>query len=305
MEEQDGQNPIQKETVLARDAMLDSIAKQVADERQSEQDEPEDMEPEENNEGVDNESEEDDEPEELVELKVDGEVVQKTQAEIDELGGQAEVQKSLTADRRLQQAAQERQQLAQQRDELNRQRAQFQQLQNRQKESEYNTDEAYKEYAEAVYSGDEDQLIAAMKKLPNNQHQQMPDVRAEVQRELAAANRQQSIDVGKRNFAEQYSDIANDPTLYGIANQNTVAIMRDRPELSPQEVIMEAGRMTQEWRDSLFEEPKQSEELAERTQAKRNKVKLPTAKARNQSNTGYKAKTQDEIFAEMKANRSR
>ena len=87
-----------EEPELARDSIADDIAARVAKQRKEENVQEEELEEEEEVEEVE------DTP---VDLKVDGEIVKVTQQEVDNAGGVAEMQKSLTADKRLQQVAEE------------------------------------------------------------------------------------------------------------------------------------------------------------------------------------------------------
>jgi len=296
------------EPVLARDEASDDIAKRYREKRNLETTEK-------------FEDEEDDkleEEEEVINLKVDGEIVQKTQAEIDSMGGVAETQKSLTADRRLQQIAEERQKIELERSELQLAQQQLQKhqtslaKQNKAPDvSNVDIDKAYVDYADAVYSGDTEQLIAATKKLQSiNVRQETKidttaEIDAAVKRTINETNRNTSINLGKKAFADQYSNIANNPELYNFANQKTITIMNANPTWTPEEIIMEAGKQTQEWIDSIAGTNHVDSTLEQRNEQKRKKVSLSSAKAKKLADDGYKPKTQEEIFADFKKSRAR
>ena len=300
---------------LQRDVVADEIAEKVKAEREVE----------EVVETIEEEPEEEPEikPETNVELKVDGEVVIKTQEEVDAAGGVAEIQKSLTADKRLQQASEERQRINAEREQLRLDQEQLlvkqQELakidQQEQKET-LNTDieEALRAQAEATYSGDVDELVKANRKLYELQHpvQQVApqptldkaDIDAAVKQQLESAARSASIDEGKAAFAAEYAEISSNPELYAQANQRTIELSKQHPDWSPRQIIMEAGSQTKSWLENLVGKTQETV-LEKQVENKRNKARLPTAQARKAGVAEYKPKTQAEIFAEQKAARSK
>lgn len=52
---------------------------------------------------------------------------------------------------------------------------------------------------------------------------------------------QKDVTRGNQQFAEQYPEIMADPDLFTLADQKTVEIMREKPYLTPSQVLMEAG----------------------------------------------------------------
>ena len=69
--------------------------------------------------------------------------------------------------------------------------------------------------------------------------------------EIAAENNQRALVTGLAEFKKTYPGIANDPKLFALADRETTAIAEENPDWTPEQVMMEAGKKTQEWLDSI------------------------------------------------------
>lgn len=61
----------------------------------------------------------------------------------------------------------------------------------------------------------------------------------------------QSLVAGLTKFQTEYPEIAKDPKLERIADSMTDAIATEHPEWTPEQVMLEAGRQTTEWVNSI------------------------------------------------------
>lgn len=72
-----------------------------------------------------------------------------------------------------------------------------------------------------------------------------------VRSELKEEDTRKDLTNGLKQFETQYPAINSDPALFAVADSKTDAISKEHPEWSPSQVMLEAGRQTQEWVDSL------------------------------------------------------
>lgn len=68
---------------------------------------------------------------------------------------------------------------------------------------------------------------------------------------LAVDAHNRSLQTGLTKFQQEYSEIAKDPKLERMADGMTDTIAAEHPEWSPEQVMLEAGRQTREWVESL------------------------------------------------------
>lgn len=72
---------------------------------------------------------------------------------------------------------------------------------------------------------------------------------------LKAESHAQSLVAGLTKFQSEYPEIANDPKLERVADGMTDAIATEHPEWSPEQVMLEAGKQTREWLETLGAKP--------------------------------------------------
>ena len=290
----------EEEQVLGRDLVLEEIAnKHKANRGQEielEVEEPEEEELEEPAEEFSG----------LVDLKVDGEIIQKTAEEVEAAGGINAYQMTLAADKRFKEAAAEKATLATMRADLQRKEQELLQQQTEIKEPVKLSEEKVDELFANIYSGDEEKakesFMSVMSGLQNQPQHQAPQVvnKQEIVNETVYKLDQ---DRGVEQFTKEYHHLDSDPKLRDMVNEATIRIKKATPNKKPSVIIIEAAKEIDSWVNSFS--PDTENLLEEQVVKKKSLNPIKTAKTRMKQDVGYKPKTQAEIFADQKANRSR
>jgi len=243
----------------------------------------------------------DNEEPEMVELKVDGQIILKPASEVAAKGGVTAYQMTLAADKRFKEAAAEKEDLARQRAELNRQRQELESVKMRPAPEPEISDDAINDFITNVYSGDEEKAKSSFKAVVSRLKQkeaQVIDPEAAVQEAMFKIEKRKAAN----DFAKNYSHLNEDPNLRNMVNQATIRIMGQDPNMPPSEVIVQAAEEIEQW---LGTYRPQQDPMYEQVNRKKSIQSIKTAKARVPTESGYTPKTQAEIFAEVKASRSR
>jgi len=274
----------------------------------------------------------------MVDLKVDGEVIQRSQKEVDDAGGVANLQKKLSGEARLKKAAQERTEL----DLLKRRNNEFaEELKLREenlkiRETQIQTrevapppepakpveisDEDAQAMADGIFSGDEEKVKLAFKSAVSKVITQQPapqivpqpvvvDVDAAVQEGLKKERYAHSIEEGRIAFAEKYGHLKADKNLYDMTNTATIRLKEEHPDWTPKQVILEAAKEVDDWVNSMKgvsnDDPPADDTLTRRRDTKRRTVRnVAAANTKSQAAPGYKPKTQQQIFDQYRRHRS-
>lgn len=124
---------------------------------------------------------------------------------------------------------------------------------------------------------------------------------------LKAESHAQSLVAGLTKFQAEYPEIANDPKLERVADGMTDAIATEHPEWGPEQVMLEAGKQTREWLESLGAKPADpvppKPNLADvRRDRKEGLRPLPAQRSQRQQATKQEAapETPQSIVAEMR-----
>ena len=254
-------------------------------------------------------------------LKVDGE---EQEMDLDKI--RATAQKNLAADKRLAQAAERERQLQQVEQNLRQQAVALQQHMAQARSSQGDnskppTSGASDDVAqlaakakEAIFSGDEDSLQEALVGLASAGRQQptqsavTPEdidrrARQAAQQAMAESTRMQTLSTAASRFKDEYSDIANDPQLWRMADEYTAEIAEANPELEPYQVMKQAGEQVRAWRDGIVGQT--STGLSDRTQRKRNSMgAVPGAnRAATLGKDDPPPKTRRDVIGDMKRQR--
>ncbi len=290
VEETTQETPVVEES-LDRDQVMDELAKKRRDELESEVEglEEVDEQLEEEVDTVEEELQED--PDETIDINVNGRIIKKTKAEVEASGGVVALQKTLAADQMFQQVASERRELEQLKAELEAQKTTIPDLSN---------DEAVDSFIESVYSGDEAKAKTAFKNAlgaMKGRNEPVDEGRI-VQETLFRLDQENGI----KDFESNFSHLSTDPNLRGMVNERTIQIRQQSPDMSPSEVIHAAAEEVNAWVQGLAGEA--ATPVIDQVNRKQTIRNIRTATARVKQETGYKPKTQAEIFAEQKANRS-
>jgi len=277
---------------LARDSIIDGIYKKRREERDSE---------------LTGEAEEEAEEEavdELVNLKVDGEIIQKLSSEVEAEGGLATYQKTLAADKRFKEAAITKQQNDQHYAEIQRKEKALldrEQAIKAHKPLEV-SDEDVNSFIDNVYSGDEAKAKEAFRTVLSRIKSEPPaptekiDEAAIVEKAMYQIDRQNGVE----KFATDYDHLNNDSKLRDMVDQATIRILKENPKMSPSKIINQAAIEVDTW----LNQSTGKTDLVDDANEKKAKIKtVKKANVRMKAPTGYKPKTQAEIFAGYKATR--
>jgi len=295
VEEDVEETTLENEEELSRDTIMDQLAKKrfadLAAENAGQQEAPENEEQEEPEETADVIVEE--EPE-FVDLNIYGENVRKTKAEVDAAGGVVAMQKTLAADKKFAEVAKEREELARLRQELEAKQPE--------PVADVDSDKIVDAFIESVYSGDEEQARDSFKKALSTigRKNEKPVDEGRIVKETLYRIDQ---DRGVKDFEANYSHLSSDPHLRAMVNEATARIKQATPAKSPSVIITEAAEEVDAWVNNLS--GGQPPVVTEQIERKRSIKNIKSASTRQKQDIGYKPKTQKEIFAELKANRSR
>lgn len=291
--------------VLERDRLMEELSRKRREEKQREATQEESDKNEKSE-----KSDESDDDDEMIDLKVDGEIIKKTKKEVQENGGVAQMQKALSAEKRLHEATIAKRQAEELRQkQLQRER----ELERREKELRAKYDESKKKkqnvdlesvadkFLQSVYSGDEkeakESLISIMSSL-NKPTQNNPVVNesAILQKALFEVEKRN----GQREFAERFPHLKDDKFFFDKTNYETIEIMKQNPNMSPRDVILEAAKRV----DSIYKEKLgKGTELNDRIEKKKKIENIVPAQTRKKQEAGYKPMTKDDIFNMYRNNR--
>jgi len=79
---------------------------------------------------------------------------------------------------------------------------------------------------------------------------------SKAKQEIAESENQRALATGLSEFTTAYPDIAADSELFATADRKTTAIATEHPDWSPGKVMMEAGKQTREWLQSIGVAPR-------------------------------------------------
>lgn len=228
------------------------------------------------------------------------------------------LQKHVAADIRLQQAAEVRRQLDTRATQIQAREADLskreQKLRSGQLPANTDTDdqgfqEDARDLARALLTAPEDEVTAKLAKvLKRRQAASAPiDVNAIVsqateaaERRVLARNKDRDINEGYSQFSKDYPEVLADDNLFRLADGMTDAIEQENPSWSPSQVMLEAGRRTREWVNSM-RAPTAPQKPNDR-QERKNKLKpLPTARsARREAPAAEPEDTPSSVLADIR-----
>jgi len=198
-------------------------------------------------------------------LKVDG---AETLVPLDT--ARATLQKGTAAERRLQQAAEERKQIARERAQLEADKAELARRAQSQPSApaaavdDQSVREDAKVLVSSLLSEPEDKAVETVAKVLAKHRQAPAPVNADevaakaakaVRQELREEDTKKDQAQGYQKFKSQYPEIESSPELFRVADSKTDAIAVEHPEWTPEQVMLEAGRQTKEWLESIGGKP--------------------------------------------------
>ena len=192
-----------------------------------------------------------------------------SQARIDAAGGIAAYQKTAAASELLNQASAEARRVREQEAQIIERERQLalreQEIQNQsfRTPAPSNTDalNVAKEYHEAILDGDMDkasrlllQIQAAQSVATVDKNEVANEAVRRARQELEQERRQQERQQFENermeanfDFEERFPDVADDPKLRALANQETIALQQAHPTWTPKEIIIAAAQSVQKW----------------------------------------------------------
>ncbi len=195
----------------------------------------------------DSDDDSDDPSESLQTLKVKVDGIEK---EIPIEQATAVVQKNFAADKRLNDAALKQQQLTQWEQQLKTREEKLLATPAPQAAPPEDVKEKVQIAVDKLYDGDTDEAVEALTSLVSgrgnaatlNPETISAQVIKKVDDEFRQRDFRNEVETGNKQFASQYPHIINDPELLEMADGKTIELMKQHPELTPTQVIMEAGR---------------------------------------------------------------
>lgn len=315
----------------ARDIMMDDMVKKRREEARGEIDESTRVYGEEARE--EDETEQPADEPQMVDLKVDGQIIQKPKSEVDAEGGVAEMQKKIAVETRMSQAAEERrrlehmqhqqrqreQELTQREQELNARAQRMQQLADDPNSDVTDEDATIaQQFVDGFYSGDEDQAKDVFAKVVKELRSKSQPSQAQPDPEQFAAQVQErieyrsSLNEGKSVFDSNYAHLKQDPQLFRMTDEATARLAQKHPEWAPKQIILEAAKEVDGWLHGLSGAsqnrqgaPSGTQNLvSEQQQRKQNMDRIPTATSRKPTQPTTKPKTPRDIFNDIRKNRA-
>jgi hypothetical protein len=124
---------------------------------------------------------------------------------------------------------------------------------------------------------------------------------------IAARDNQRALSNGLDEFTKAYPDIASDSDLFALADRKTNAIAEEHQDWTPGQVMLEAGKQTREWLQSLGAPVKGAApaQPSNRQQRKQNLVPMPQPRTARPAPTEGETREQTpaEAMAEIRKSR--
>ena len=235
-----------------------------------------------------------------VKIKVDGEEIEVTQAEVDDAGGVRALQRELASERRLQKANE----IVAETRRTQAAIAEYVQQQQSKKEPEVTVDQFIQSKVNTIRFGTEEESASALKEIFERASQKV-DPQAITRQVLGEVKRNQAID----GFAKEFQDIAANPLLLRLA----MSLEAERTAKGPVEdwprfyrTIGNEVRGVARPHQPPASESKTTDTTStgsDKEARKASIVNLPTAAARAELPKESKPETREDILNEMKAAR--
>ncbi len=212
-----------------------------------------------------------------IDVVINGKKRKVPREKVDKAGGIVQYQKLVAADEGLRELAEERKRFQAERNQLEAQRKQLQHMQAQVQQqprvappgkdvppsNDLELDEGLmleraKKYRDSLYEGkDEDAdkiFVESMKSAVAAARRQVPtqsidprEVENRVMQQIEWRMRNTQVAKAQAEFREEFADIASDPQLFKLADAETVTLMEQHPNWTPDEIIREAGSRIRAW----------------------------------------------------------
>ena len=260
---------------------------------------------------------------EMVELKVNGQIIYRSKQEVEDAGGVAAIQKSIAGDIKLAQAAEERKRFETRERELNQRLAQtaarnaeLEAALNGNKDlSDSEIEAKSKQLAEKFFMGDQEELQSAIADLLKSGKKvdkpiQPIDEEALAEKTAKKIEFQNNRKKAQNWFNENHSDLSTNSHRRSLVNNMTIEVMNEMrqrgEEIDPMKVVEEAVTLTRE-RYGIPEPTAAAPEThldKKRNRKKQSVDSVPTASQRVPAPAKQKAKSKRQIFEDLNKGRS-
>lgn len=166
-----------------------------------------------------------------------------------------------------------------------------------------------REVVDKLLEGDTEGAADALRRVSTGRGNATPDTDAITEKVMGEIERRSyARDVGAANkwFNTEHPDLAGDPKLRALVNQESGRLLSENPELSPRENLSQAAEAVRAWLQSRApaKEPVVSDGLAQRRETKRLTVdRLPVANQRQAPPQEEKPQTAADAIAAMRKSR--
>lgn len=247
----------------------------------------------------------------FVTVKIDGKEQQVDQEKILDAGVRT-FQKESAADKRLQEASvqlkrlQEYEYQLRQREEALAKALPAKKADEPKPQSKHDR-QVYRQTAEALYSGDEDAAAEALEKLLEGRDETPAapqiDPNALVQEAVRRTRQQMSVENARESFASEFTEIIADPVLTRLADEESAVLLRDNPEMTAKQNLMEAGRRVRNWVEAHGGGNHAPAPESQKAERKRAIKPVKAAGGKIPSKPEEKPKTRSDIVADMRKQR--
>ena len=191
-----------------------------------------------------------------------------------------------------------------------RQRAEQTQEEPLSKKQDADIQKRARQIVDNLLDGDEEAATKALAEVMMGRGPATPTDTDQIVSKVAAQVQQQTeLKSALKSFRDTYPAIAQDPTLWNRANQESGRLRDEHPEWSIEENILEAGKRVQDWLHSLTggprgDEPQQNDQVREgKLDKKRTMEKLPSASTRMPKAPEKRPPTRSDVVANMRKQR--
>ena len=175
--------------------------------------------------------------------------------------------------------------------------------------------EKVKEYHQALYEDDADKAEELLQTLTTGRADATPNVEEAVNKALNQAFARQQVAQARQQqqvyeksvkeavswFESEYPEIANTPELRAIADNRTVTIMKERPDMAPGHIIQAAAEYAREWANLNLSNGKSNERSA-----RKKRIVSEPKQARKTAKIGEdeeQEKTPSQVIEDMRKSR--
>lgn len=173
-----------------------------------------------------------------------------------------------------------------------------------------------RELVASLFTGSEEQAAAKLTKIladsrripiqaPVNPEELVQRAVTAVRQKMSEEDTAQDVVAGYRKFGDDYPEVLADSNLYRYADSLTNTIADENPTWKPSEVMLEAGKRTREWVQSLKSPEPTAKPNNDRQSRKDKLVPMPRSASARRESTPHEepVETPQSMFAEIRKSR--